>query len=125
MEFIVDDKNINVFDFLYLAQKVWPGQYDSEKTEKALLKTLNITAYDGDKLVGCLRILTDGYFFGTITELMVLPEYQNKGIGKRLMELTGENSPTMLYFGAQPGKEGFYKKCGCEESLQSYIIKKK
>ena len=50
--------------------------------------------------VGCLRILTDGYFFGTITELLVLPEYQRQGVGSKLLELAKENTPTMLYFGA-------------------------
>lgn len=88
-------------------------------------KTLNITAYDGKRLVGCLRILSDGYFFGTITELLVLPEYQKQGIGSRLLQLAKENTPTMLYFGSQPGMEAFYEKNGCQKSLQSYVIEKK
>jgi len=71
-----------------------------------------------------LRILTDGYFFGTITELLVLPEYQKQGVGSKLLELAKENTPTMLYFGAQPGVEAFYEKNGCQTSLQSYIIEK-
>ena len=75
-------------------------------------------------LVGCLRILTDGYFFGTITELLVLPEYQKHGIGSKLLHLAKENSPTMLYFVAQPGVEAFYEKNGCKKSLQSYMIEK-
>ncbi len=124
MRYIVDDKNIKAADFLYLASKVWPGEYDAERTKEALEKTINISAYDGEKLIGCLRILTDGYYFGTITELLVLPEYQNNGVGSRLMELTRDNTPTMLYFGAQPGKEGFYEKNGCEKSMQSYVIKR-
>lgn len=90
----------------------------------ALSKTLNITAYDKDRLVGCLRILTDGYYFGTITELLVLPEYQKRGIGSKLLELAKENTPTMLYFGSQKGIEKFYEKNGCKKSLQSYIIEK-
>lgn len=73
---------------------------------------------------GCLRILTDGYFFGTITELLVLPEYQKHGVGSKLLQLAKEASPTILYFGAQPGVESFYEKNGCEKSLQSYIIAK-
>ena len=73
---------------------------------------------------GCLRILTDGYFFGTITELLVLPEYQKRGVGSKLLQLAKEASPTILYFGAQPGVESFYEKNGCEKSLQSYIIAK-
>lgn len=95
-----------------------------ERTQTALFKTLNITAYDNERLVGCLRILTDGYFFGTITELLVLPEYQKQGVGSRLLDLAKEITPTMLYFGAQPGIEAFYEKNGCQRSLQSYMIDK-
>ena len=75
-------------------------------------------------LVGCLRMLTDGYFFGTITELLVLPKYQKQDVGSKLLELAKENAPTMLYFGAQPGVEAFYEKNGCQKSLQSYMIDK-
>ena len=75
-------------------------------------------------LVGSLQILSDGYFLGTITELLVLPEYQGQGIGSKLIQLARFNTPTMLYFGAQPGREAFYEKNGCERSMQSYTIKK-
>ena len=106
MEYRIDDKMLNASVFLTFV-------------------TLNITAYDGKRLVGCLRILSDGYFFGTITELLILPEYQKQGIGSRLLQLAKENTPTMLYFGSQPGIEAFYEKNGCQKSLQSYMIEKK
>lgn len=125
MEYKINDKELNASIFISFANQIWPGDYDVFKTEKALSKTINITAYDNKKLVGCLRILSDGYFFGTITELLVLPEYQKQGIGSKLLELAKENTPTMLYFGAQPEAEGFYEKNGCEKGLQSYIIKRK
>ena len=107
-----------------IRDRVWPGDYDLDKTQAALSRTLNITAYDEKELVGCLRILSDGYYFGTITELLVLPKYQKQGIGSRLLTLAKDNTPTMLYFGAQPGAEGFYEKNGCQKSLQSYLIDK-
>ena len=53
-----------------LANSVWPGEYDLEKTRQALGRTLNITAYHQGRLIGCLRILTDGCYFGTITEVL-------------------------------------------------------
>ena len=124
MEYKINDKELKANVFISFVNQVWKGSYDMEKTELALSKTLNITAYDAGTLVGCLRILTDGYFFGTITELLVLPEYQKRGIGSKLLQLAKETSPTMLYFGAQPGVESFYEKNGCEKSLQSYIIEK-
>lgn len=94
----VNDKGLDAIRFTTFAAKVWPGDYDIDKTQIALSKTLNITAYHDERLVGCLRILSDGYYFGTITELLVLPEYQTQGIGSKLLQLAKENAPTMLYF---------------------------
>lgn len=123
MEYRVDDQELETSVFLSFVNKIWPGNYDVDKTRAALAKTLNITAYDGQVLVGCLRILTDGYYFGTITELLVLPQYQRQGIGSRLLQLAKEHTPTVLYFGAQPEAEPFYEKNGCQKSLQSYMLK--
>ena len=60
-----------------------------------------------------------------VAPLSVLPEYQKQGIGSRLLQLAQENTPTVLYFGSQPGMEAFYEKNGCQKSLQSYMIEKK
>ncbi|NBI70318.1 N-acetyltransferase [Clostridiaceae bacterium] len=125
MDYKVDDKELNASTFIKFVNQVWQGDYDLERTQSALSKTLNITAYDNNVLVGCLRILSDGYYFGTITELLVLPEYQKHGVGSKLLQLAKDSTPTMLYFGSQPGVEGFYEKNGCQKSLQSYTIEKK
>lgn len=122
MDYKVDDKELNASMFISFVPQVWPGDYDMERTKSALSKTLNITAYDQKELVGCLRILSDGYYFGTITELLVLPQYQKQGVGSKLLQLAKDNTPTMLYFGSQPDVEKFYEKNGCQKSLQSYII---
>ena len=125
IEYRVDDRALRASVFLAFVNQIWPGDYDAERTQNALSRTMNITAYDGAKLVGCLRILSDGYYFGTITELLVLPEYQKQGVGSRLLQLAKSSTPTMLYFGAQPGLEGFYEKNGCTKGMQSYTIEKK
>jgi len=125
MEYKVDDQELNASAFIPFVNKVWSRNYDMEKTQNALSKTLNISAYEDETLVGCLRILSDGYFFGTITELLVLPEYQKQGIGSKLLQLAKDNTPTLLYFGAQPDAEQFYEKNGCRKSLQSYQIEKR
>lgn len=124
MQYRTDDHHLQASVFLSFVNKIWPGNYNIEKTQIALSKTINITAYDGKLLVGCLRILSDGYYFGTITELLVLPEYQRQGVGTKLLQLAKDNTPTMLYFGAQPGVEMFYEKNGCQKGLPSYIIEK-
>ena len=75
MEYRVDDRSLSGETFLDFVQQVWPGAYNLEQTRAALSKTMNFTAWDGGQLAGCLRVLTDGCFFGPITELLVLPAY--------------------------------------------------
>ena len=56
MEYRYDDRALDAGTFLALVQQVWPGEYDAEKTRAALARTINITAWDGGRLAGCLRI---------------------------------------------------------------------
>ncbi len=124
IHYINDDQNLQAAVFLAMANQVWPGSYDDRLMEAAIHKTINITAWDQGKLVGCIRILSDGYLFGTITEILVLKEYRRQGIGRELMRRASQVSPTSLYFGAQPEAEGFYEKLGIEKSLQSFYLRK-
>ena len=124
MEYRADDRSVDAEQFIEFVNQIWAGNYELEETREALAKTVNITAYDGETLVGCIRLLTDGYFFGTITELLVLPEYQGRGVGSRLLKLAKEHTPTMLYFGALPGQESSYEKNGCKRSLQPFVIER-
>ena len=120
----IDDKELSAEIFLDFVQKVWPGEYNTQYVQGALSRTINISAWDNGQLVGCVRVLTDGYFFGTIPEILIDPKYQKQGIGKKLMELAWENSPTSLFFGARPGNEEFFEKAGFEKGMQSYSKKK-
>lgn len=67
-----------MLQFFSFVNQVWQGNYDVDCTKRALSKNLNITAYDNRKLIGCLRILSDVYYFGTITEFFIFPQYQKR-----------------------------------------------
>jgi len=123
IKYCVNDKKLNAKEFVYMANKVWPRNYNIRKTKKALKKTINITARINKELIGCVRILTDGVYFGTITEILVVPEHQKKGVGKTLMRLVERITPTKIYFGAQPTAEKFYEKLGYEKGFVSFNIK--
>ncbi len=72
-----------------------------------------VVAYDTDRLVGMGRALCDGEYQAVIYNVVVLPEYQGKGIGKIIIEMLCEQLPVeniILY--SVPGREGFYLKCG-------------
>lgn len=55
--------------------------------------TLVISAWENDRLIGAVRVLSDKMFRSIIYDLLVLPEYQNKGIGKELVKRCIEHYP--------------------------------
>lgn len=57
-----------------------------EVLKKAYANSLcTLGAYDADKLVGLIRCVGDGYTILFVQDLLVLPAYQRRGIGTRLM----------------------------------------
>lgn len=50
--------------------------------EKSLL---TLGAYDGDELLGIVRVVGDGETVVFVQDLLVFPEYQRKGIGSGLL----------------------------------------
>ncbi|TCD46675.1 N-acetyltransferase [Streptococcus sp. X16XC17] len=60
--------------------------------EQAFKQTLFVlTARDQGKLVGLLRAVGDGASILFIQDIIVLPDYQRQGIGRRLMQETLEH----------------------------------
>ena len=72
-----------------------------------------VLARDGDRLVGMCRALCDGHFGAVVYDVVLLPEYQGRGLGREMLGRLCELLPVeniILY--AVPGKEDFYRKCG-------------
>lgn len=108
--------------FIGLAQRIWPREYDSAKVRAAVTQTRNASAWDGARLVGSVRVLTDGHLFSTVPEVLVDPSYRRRGIGRRLMEIALELAPGgKLFLGAQPGNETFFEACGFTRGPTGYV----
>ena len=79
-----------------------------------------VVAKDGETTVGMARVVSDGGYIVLVVEVLVLPEYQRKGIGKIMMEKIMEFIRGNLKDGyciqvdlmAAKGKEEFYEKFG-------------
>lgn len=97
----------------------------SERIAKNALKNaFHITTVrDNGKAIGMIRVLSDGSYANFITDVMVLPEYQHRGIGKELMRRTVDymkstlepGETIILYLMSAKGKEEFYKPFGFKE----------
>ena len=59
-----------------------------DKIQSAFHKSYKVvTAWDGKRLIGSCRMLSDGICYGAVFDVAVLPEYQKTGVGKGLMDL--------------------------------------
>lgn len=105
-------------------QRVWPGSYEPPLIAAALAATTNITAWEGERLIGCARLLSDSYLFSTVPEILVDPAYQGQGVGRQLMEHAYALAPSSVFLGAQPGNEGFFERLGYIQAMPGYVRRK-
>ena len=112
---------ISAKQFLALRESVGFQKLTAEQAEKALRGTaLLITAVCGGENVGIVRVLTDGVTDAYLTDVIVRPDFQGKGLGRRLLERTISEMKQMPFMAghlactlyANPGKDTFYEKFG-------------
>ena len=98
------------------------------QTFEAMLKNANltITAWDGEKLVGISRSLTDFAYVAYLADLAVDQEYQRSGIGKQLIEETKARlgPECMIVLLAAPKANDYYKHIGFEHNPRAWTHKK-
>lgn len=120
MKITIDEyKNYNAKEVLNLYNSVGWCSYTNrpEMLEHAFEHSLKILcAHDEEKLVGIIRAVGDGYSVLFIQDILVLPEYQRKGIGTKLLEsmlkLYPEVYQIQLVTDSTEKTILFYKSCG-------------
>ncbi len=91
------------------------GTREPDKLEIASKNSFVVCSVFVDgKMIGFGRAISDGQYQSAIYDVVVLPEFQNQGVGKTIMNALLEKLPktsTILIYAA-PGKEIFYRKFG-------------
>ena len=112
---------------LYKAGGWWKDSYNKSGI-KYLLKGSFAFAVAVDKssrkAVGMGRIISDGVSDAYIQDLVVLPEFRDKGIGQKLVKALLDYciSKGILWIGliAEPNQDGFYSTIGFK-SMKNYV----
>lgn len=84
-----ENKNINVeqLEKLYNDVEWFAYTNDLPFLQQALSQSLDVlSAWDGDELVGLVRIIGDGLTIIYVQDILVLNTYQNQGIATELMK---------------------------------------
>lgn len=86
---------------------------------------LLITAWDGERLVGIARTLTDWSYVAYLADLAVDAGYQRLGIGKRLVEETRARlwPECMIVLLAAPLANDYYPRIGFEHNPRAWVLR--
>ena len=91
----------------------WTAYTDQPETLRRGFENslLTLAAYEENRLIGILRAVGDGQTIVFVQDLLILPEYQRRGVGTALLrellarypqvrqiELTADVSPSLLAF---------------------------
>ena len=123
---ITKERSVSIDDVLHLYQAVGWTNYTNQPQMLAQALSHSLATYlarDGEKIVGLVRLVGDGFSSVFVQDLIVLPSYQRQGIGSNLMkealadykdayqiQLTTEQTEKTL---------GFYRSLGFE-TLSTY-----
>ncbi len=126
---LTTDRPITVDQFIAVLRRSTLGErrpIDDRDIMTAMLAHGNLlaTAWDGERLIGVARTLTDFLYIGYLSDLAVDATYQRQGIGRRLIEATrarmGPRSRLLLL--AAPAATDYYPRLGFRAQPQAWII---
>lgn len=116
----------DVFIELYRASTLGERRpVDDRARMVAMLRQANllITAWDGDRLVGLARSLSDFSYATYVSDLAVHRDYQRGGIGVELLRRTQEASaPATLILLSAPAATGYYPRIGFDPHPSAWTL---
>jgi ribosomal protein S18 acetylase RimI-like enzyme len=123
---ICDATNLGVSQLLRLFHQAPWAKNRTLEDAKAMLDHSDVVlcAWDGDRLVGFGRVLTDFIYRATIWDVIVDQAYQKQGIGTELVQgiLNHPKLKKVELFWLCTRRPGFYEKLGFSSKEQTGMV---
>ena len=123
---ITKETSVSLDDVLHLYQAVGWTNYTNQPQMLAQALTHSLAIYlarDGEKIVGLVRLVGDGFSSVFVQDLIVSPSYQRQGIGSTLMKqaLADYKDAYQVQLATEQTEKnlGFYRSLGFE-TLSSF-----
>ena len=100
---------------LFLSVGWVSGEYPTRLYKALMNSSTVISAWDGDRLVGLIRVLDDSELVAYMHYVLVHPDYHGRGIAGHMVELVKEKYKDYLYIELMPEERKnavFYEKHG-------------
>ena len=123
------NKKITADEFVDVLNRSTLGErrpVDDPECIKGMLEhaDLTLTAWDGEKLVGVARSVTDFHYACYLSDLAVDLKYQKVGIGKKLIDLTQKQlgPKCKLILISAPAANEYYPRIGFEHQPRAWAL---
>ena len=125
IDFALVENQLSANDFIRLKIATGFRNRPIDQVERALKNDLlDVVATVNNEVVGMGRLVGDGVMYWYLQEIIVLPEYQGKGIGTGIVNYlleyikkhTEDETFTSVGLTAAEGKTSFYERFGFQNS---------
>ncbi len=109
-----DCKGIDWHQIQTALREAGMGSYDHARHRRAFENSEAVVfVYSGERIIGFGRAISDGAYQAAVYDMVVTPEHQGRGLGRRILEtILKKVGPCNVILYASPGKEGFYEAMG-------------
>ena len=121
-EYVLAERPPTVEEYHRLREAVGWESVDVAAMEVGLHNALfSVCAICKDEVIGCGRVVGDGGIYFYIQDIIVLPEFQGRGLGRRIMDAVmsylSSHAHPKAFIGlmAAKGTDRFYEKYGFAE----------
>lgn len=108
----------------------WIGEGETDAMRAAFTlpfinSTLVISAWDGERLVGAVRVLSDGVVRSVVYDLVVARKYRGRGIGSELLSRCIAHWPKSEWLiPTETHIAPFYERLGFERSGDVFMLRR-
>ncbi len=108
---------------LYDGAGWWPD-WNADGIERAISESVAVGAWDGKRLAGFARAISDGEHRAYVEDVVIDPEYRGRGIGEQivaaLVEAIGDVHIVSLF--CEPERVEFYGRNGFRASETAVMV---
>ncbi|WP_426448127.1 GNAT family N-acetyltransferase [Paenibacillus sp. S-38] len=107
----------------FLAGSYWANLRQPERIRASIRSSVCYGVYEGERMVGFARVVTDGATVYYVCDVFVLEAYRGQGISKKLVELI-THAPEFEWMTGILGTRdahGLYEQFGFQRDPQSYM----
>ena len=122
---------VSADQFIELLRKSTLGErrpIDDRECMEGMVKNSNlmVSAWDGEKLIGIARSMTDFHYACYLSDLAVDKDYQGMGVGKKLQAITQEQlgPKCKLILIAAPAANSYYEYLGYTNNPRCWVLER-